>query len=243
MPRFFAELPDRLCAGDPARVTGQDAVHIRRALRMREGESLILCDGAGSDYACVIEGFDGDAVVLRVKECRATTAEPSLQVTLYQGLPKGDKMDWIVQKAVELGVQRIVPVEMSRSVARLGANDAKKQERWQRIADEAAGQCGRGIQPQVLPAVPFRQAVQAMEAQTVIVFYEGGGRSLRTLADAGMREASLLIGPEGGIDDREVKQLRTMGAAFATLGPRILRCETAPVAALAALMALTGNME
>ena len=243
MPRFFAELPDRLCAGDPARVTGQDAVHIRRALRMREGESLILCDGAGTDYACVIEGFDGDAVVLRVKECRATTAEPSLQVTLYQGLPKGDKMDWIVQKAVELGVQRIVPVEMSRSVARLGVNDAKKQERWQRIADEAAGQCGRGIQPQVLPAVPFRQAVQAMEAQTVIVFYEGGGRSLRTLTDAGRREVSLVIGPEGGIDDREGEQLKAMGAAFATLGPRILRCETAPVAALAALMALTGNME
>ena len=152
-------------------------------------------------------------------------------------------MDWIVQKAVELGVQRIVPVEMSRSVARLGANDAKKQERWQRIADEAAGQCGRGIQPRVLPAVPFRQALQDMAGQTVIVFYEGGGRPLRTLADAGMREAALVIGPEGGIDDREVEHLRAAGAAFATLGPRILRCETAPVAALAALMALTGNME
>lgn len=188
-------------------------------------------------------GLTAMPVVLRVEECQATTAEPTVQVTLYQGLPKGDKMDWIVQKAVELGVQRIVPVEMSRSVARLGANDAKKQERWQRIADEAAGQCGRGIQPRVLPAVPFRQALQDMSGQTVIVFYEGGGRPLRTLADAGMREAALVIGPEGGIDDREVEHLRAAGAAFATLGPRILRCETAPVAALAALMALTGNME
>lgn len=120
-----------------ARITGQDAVHIRRALRMREGEHLILCDGAGTDYACVIDGFDGDAVVLRVEECQATTAEPTVQVTLYQGLPKGDKMDWIVQKAVELGVQRIVPVEMSRSVARLGANARQK-------TGALAADCGRG---------------------------------------------------------------------------------------------------
>lgn len=243
MPRFFQSTPGRLTAGDTVRITGQDAVHIRKALRMREGESLTLCDGAGMDYTCVIAGFDPDAVFLRVEDSRPTVSEPKVCVTLYQGLPKGDKMDWIVQKAVELGVHRIVPVEMSRSVARIGANDTKKQERWQRIADEAAGQCGRGIQPQVAPALTFKQALPALAEQTVIVLYEGGGQPLRRLVNPDTKAVSLIIGPEGGIAEGEVEQLRAAGAAFATLGARILRCETAPLAALAALMTLTGDME
>lgn len=239
MPRFFG-VPD---GQGQAVLTGADAAHIRRALRMRPGETLTLCDGQGTDYFCEITALEDEAVVCRVLYHTPTSCEPHTQVTLYQGLPKGDKMEWIVQKAVELGVTRIVPVALTRCVVRLDeAGGAAKQKRWQKIADAAAGQSGRGILPAVERPLRFAQALDAVDA-TAVVLYEGGGEPLRAVVDPAGVRLSLWVGPEGGLEPDEVEALTARGARRATLGPRILRCETAPLAALAVVMALTGNME
>ncbi|MCI8554387.1 MAG: 16S rRNA (uracil(1498)-N(3))-methyltransferase [Clostridiales bacterium] len=253
MPRFFLDLallataaPVQGEQATPARVpvTGADARHIRGALRMRCGDRLTLCDGAGNDYFCEITGFGEELVELRVLYRTPTVCEPTVKITLYQGLPKADKMEWIIQKAVELGVSRIVPVETARCVARLSGREEKKQARWQRIADEAAGQCGRGMLPPVHSPLDWRRALEDMTAAGLpsIVCYEGGGEPLSALVTPQTRGLSLFIGPEGGFEPEEVEALKERGARAATLGKRILRCETAPLAALAALMTLTGNL-
>ncbi len=148
MPRFFVEHP--LEVGEETALVGADARHIAGALRMTPGEALILCDGQGTDYACTLTAVERERVTLAVDAAAPNRTEPTLAVTLYMGLPKGDKLEWVIQKAVELGVTAIVPVMTARSIARVeGKDTAKKQERWQRIADEAAGQSGRGIRPRV----------------------------------------------------------------------------------------------
>lgn len=239
MPRFFLGSVE----GETLTVTGQDAVHIRRALRMPVGATLTVCDGRGTDCTCVIREFSGEDVVLDVTGRAPAVSEPSCAVTLYQGLPKADKMEWIIQKAVELGAVRIVPVQMARSVAVITDKSAKKAVRWQKIADEAAGQSGRGLLPVVEEPIPFREAAARLKTENAVVCYECGGAPLVSLADRQTTQVSLVIGPEGGFDLREIAQLEENGARLATLGSRILRCETAPVAALAVLMAVTGNME
>ena len=225
MPRFFHEVP----SGDSLIINGPDAQHIRRALRMQPGEHLTVCDGQGTDYACQIAAFEGEGVRLSVLSQAPSCTEPSLAVTLYQGLPKGDKMDWILQKAVELGVTAVVPLATSRSVVRLDGKEEKKRERWQRIAAEAAGQCGRGIVPRGESPLSFAQALPLLRKDKLV--------------DAGAARLSIVIGPEGGFAEEEIAALRSAGAAVATLGPRILRCETAPLAALTLLMHLTGNLD
>lgn len=239
MPRFFTDSP----IGDTAVIRGADGAHIRRSLRMREGETLVLCDGRGIDHVCRITGFDEDAVLLCVEQSEPNRTEPSVRATLYMGLPKADKLEWVIQKAVELGVSAVVPVITSRSIVKLDARDAaKKQERWQRIAAEAAGQCGRGIIPNVEMPIRFSQAVSRFETEKLLTFYEGGGASLSTLVSPADTAFSLFVGPEGGIAPEELDQMKAAGALVATLGPRILRCETAPIAALSLVMHLTGNM-
>ena len=210
---------------------------------MRPGEALTLCDGKGTDFDGVLETVTDRQVTVRISASRPSQAEPTLAVTLYQGLPKGDKMDWIIQKAVELGVTAVVPVATRRSVARLEGKADKKQERWQRIAAEAAGQCGRGMLPSVERPLSWSQALSRLSGEPALVFYEGGGRPLRELVTPSTRRLSVFVGPEGGFDPEEIDAIRRQGGGVATLGPRILRCETAPLAALTLLMHLSGNME
>lgn len=239
MPRFFVPSVD----GDSITVTGQDASHIRRSLRMAVGEELTVCDGKNTECVCTIREFVGEDVILSVVSRAPSAAEPTCAVTLYQGLPKADKMEWIIQKAVELGVTRVVPVQMARSVAVINEKAAKKAARWQKIADEAAGQSGRGILPVVEEPISFAAAAKRLAQENTVVCYECGGVPFASLASRDTATLSLVIGPEGGIDRREIETLQQGGAAIATLGKRILRCETAPVAALSVLMAVTGNME
>ncbi len=239
MPRFFIDGT----ADGRAYIAGADALHIAKALRMRPGEALTLCDGKGTDFEGVLETVTDRQVTVRITASRPSQAEPTLAVTLYQGLPKGDKMDWIVQKAVELGVTAVVPVATRRSVARLEGKADKKQERWQRIAAEAAGQCGRGMLPSVERPLSWSQALSCLSGEPALVFYEGGGRPLRELVTPSTRRLSVFVGPEGGFDPEEIDAIRRQGGGVATLGPRILRCETAPLAALTLLMHLSGNME
>ena len=239
MPRFFIDG----AADGRAYIAGADALHIAKALRMRPGEALTLCDGKGTDFEGVLETVTDRQVTVRITASRPSQAEPTLAVTLYQGLPKGDKMDWIVQKAVELGVTAVGPVATRRSVARLEGKADKKQERWQRIAAEAAGQCGRGMLPSVERPLSWSQALSCLSGEPALVFYEGGGRPLRELVTPSTRRLSVFVGPEGGFDPEEIDAIRRQGGGVATLGPRILRCETAPLAALTLLMHLSGNME
>ncbi|MBR5134966.1 MAG: 16S rRNA (uracil(1498)-N(3))-methyltransferase [Clostridia bacterium] len=241
MPRFFKSMSSPAAVGDTVTVDGQDAVHIRRSLRLREGDAVLLCDGRSTEYDTVIDRFEDDAVLLTVNAVCPCQTEPSLRVTLFQGLPKSDKLEWIIQKCVELGVTSIVPVEMSRSVAKVGDKADKKRARWQAIADEAAGQSGRGILPTVEAPVSFSKALAMLGDAPTIVCYEGGGAPFCDLIAPDQTALNIVIGPEGGIAPDEIEKLVAAGGVTATLGKRILRCETAPVAVLAAAMALTGN--
>lgn len=228
---------------DTAVLTGQDAHHVSRVLRMRVGEELTLCDGAGTDYVCRITALDHDEVQAQVLYRTPTESEPTTAVTLYQGLPKSEKMDLIVQKCVEIGITRIVPVATARSIVKLNvAEGIKKQARWQKIAASAAEQSGRGIVPEVAEPLSFKAALEAMKTENTVVFYEGGGEALSALVNENTRQVSLVIGPEGGFEAEEIQRLREVGATVATLGKRILRCETAPLVALSVVMQLTGNM-
>lgn len=243
MPRFF--VGD--VSGDCLAVTGQDAKHITKVLRMAPGETLTLCDGMGTDALCEIIRT-GDEVALRVLSRAPSASEPSLQVTLFQALPKADKMELIVQKSVELGVYAIVPVLTARCVSRPDQKSLdKKIERWNQIALEAAKQSGRGLVPRVHPALGFGEALGRLrQLEHALLLYERlGGSEHRTLKEAlppALTELGLFIGPEGGFADEEAVAAEQAGVIPAGLGPRILRTETAPLCALSALMFYTGNI-
>lgn len=241
MPRFFIDYTPSV--GGTAVIEGADARHIAGSLRMTAGETLTLCDGRGTDYACTVTAVEREQVTLSVDAAAPTTAEPTLAVTLYMGLPKGDKMELIIQKCVELGVTAIVPVAMSRCIVKLDGKDAaKKQSRWQKIAAEAAGQSGRGIIPAVETPISWKQALARLSSENTLLCYEGGGVPIGSLVTPADTAVSLVVGPEGGFDPAEVEAVTAAGGRIATLGPRILRCETAPIAALAVLMEKSGNM-
>lgn len=240
MARFFVES----VAGDSHVLTGADAAHAAKSLRMRAGERLTLCDTAQMEYDCVIRSVEEGAVLLDVTDKHPSVAEPGLRITLYQGLPKGDKMDLIVQKAVELGVFRVVPTLCARCVSRPDAKSLrKKRERWQKIAEEAAKQSGRGRIPEVGEALELQEALaEAAGEDLLLLCYEGGGRKISALLPAGARSAAVFIGPEGGFEPVEAEAALRAGGCHATLGARILRTETAPLAALTALLCAAGEL-
>jgi len=220
--------------------------HIAGSLRMKKGDMLTVCDGAGTDYGCIIDEITKDFVALSVCYKQASDSEPNIKVSLFQGVPKGDKMEDIIQKCVELGIYEITPVLTKRSVSRPDERQAqKKQARYQKIALEAAQQSGRGIVPKINKMQSFKQAAQSCDADVKILFYEGGGKSLKSIINENKNASSfaIFIGPEGGFEKEEVDEILNSGGINATLGARILRTQTAPVAALAAIMLLTDNLE
>ena len=241
MPRFFV---DRAPENGVLTLVGEDAHHAGRVLRLRIGEALTLCDGKGTDYDCAVESIDKDVVVCRVTESHPSRGEPRQQLTLFMALPKGDKMEFVVQKAVELGASRIVPYLAKNCVSRPDKTE-KKVERWRKIAAEAAKQCGRGVLPAVDGVVTMEQAAeQAAQSRTALFFYENEQKTgLReALADGVGESVSLMVGPEGGFAAEEVETAVRLGLRSVSLGTRILRCETAPLAALAAVLYAGGNM-
>lgn len=218
--------------------------HIAKSLRMRVGDMLTLCAGNGRDYGCIIENIDSKNVTLKVCYEQASDSEPSVKVTLYQGVPKGDKLEDVIQKCVELGITEIQPVLTHRSVSRPDAKSAKKkQERYQKIALEASQQSGRGIVPEIKLMTDLKNAVQNDDSELKILFYEGGGEPLKSLVNSNVKSVSIYIGPEGGFEENEVELIKANGGKIATLGKRILRTQTAPVAALTSIMLLTNNLE
>ncbi len=217
--------------------------HIAKSLRMKTGDMLMVTDGKGQDFGCQIENITKDSVRLKVCYRQASDSEPTCRVTIYQGIPKGTKLEDIIQKCVELGVYSIVPTMTKRCISRPDEKSSQKKNiRYQKIALEAAQQSGRGIIPQIQDMKTLRQAVADDDADVKIVFYEGGGEKLSTLIDKNTKSVSVYIGPEGGFEPDEVEALEKAGAVRATLGKRILRTQTAPVAAQACIMLLTENM-
>ncbi len=237
MPRFF--VPP--ISGDRALISGEDAAHITKSLRLRPGEEITLCDGSGMDYAGRVLAV-GDPVEVEILSRSPSIAEPKCRLTLFQALPKGDKMEFIIQKSVELGAAEIIPVLTSRCVSRPDAKSmAKKLERYRKIAAEAAKQCGRGIIPQVGELMTLEQAAKALPEKS-LVFYEGGGKRLSELVAPEDESWGVFVGSEGGFSPEEIALLESRGVCPATLGPRILRCETAPLCGLSVMLNLLGEM-
>ena len=240
MPRFFTETINET----KGIITGDDAKHIAKVLRMKTGEKLVACDCQGNDYDCVISEVTDKQVELTVERAYPSETEPTVRVTLYQAMPKSDKMELIIQKAVELGVSAIVPVQTKRCVSRPDAKSmAKKLERYNRIALEAAKQCGRGRIPEVLPMLDYSEALTAMKAdERAFLFYENSTSSFRKELEQKVASVSIMVGAEGGFEEEEVNKALEQGIASLSLGKRSLRCETAPMAALSIIMYETGNM-
>lgn len=237
MPRFFLE---KMNTETPV-ITGSDAKHIGFSLRMKPGELLTVC-AEGRDYKCSINKITEDAVFLDILESSLCAAEPSIELTLYQAVPKLDKLETIIQKSVELGASRIVPVLTRRCISR-PKDFAKKLERLNKIALEAAKQSGRGIIPEVMPIIDFKTAVSQMsETECPIMLYEEGGVRFSELKTEGKKSFSLLIGSEGGFDPEEAEYAEKAGINTVWLGERILRCETAPLTAISILMFITNNL-
>lgn len=239
MPRFFTEK----VTSDIIHITGEDANHIGRSLRMRIGDDITVCS-EGRDHHCRITSITSDEVVLEVQSSELCAAEPTVNVTLYQAVPKSDKLSSIIQKSVELGAVRIVPVLTRRCVARPAKKEfEKKLTRLQKIAESAAKQSGRGIIPEVANMITFDEAVTEMsKADAAMLFYEEGGVRFNEVPLQNVRDIAVFIGSEGGLDPMEAEKAKDAGIYNVWLGNRILRCETAPIAVISVLMQLTGNM-
>ena len=226
MPHFFV---DEEIESKEYSLFGEDGRHISKSLRMNKGESLTLCSPSGTVHNCVVEEISGDMVKVNVLSSKISEAEPDVKVTLYQALPKGDKMELIIQKAVEIGVSEIVPVISSRCVSRPDKKSlSKKTVRW--------------IVPKVRECISFNDAVKSAKGDKVI-FYELGGESVKAILKDKPSEISMFIGSEGGFSSEEVNLVTENGGRKATLGKRILRAETAPLVALTLIMYETDNME
>ncbi len=236
--RYFTEE----IGGGAAFLRGADAHHLSHVMRAKPGDTVTLCDGKGVDYQCAVRGFGEALVELAILSSAPSVSEPTVRVTLYAGYPKQDKLETVVQKTVELGAVRIVPF-FSRYCVAAPKNEEKKNVRYQRIALEAAKQSGRGVIPKVEPPVLFNEMLRDAAANEAALFCdEGGGEALLSrLGQA--RTIGIITGSEGGFSREEAGQARAAGCVPISLGPRILRCETAPLAALAAVMALTGNLQ
>ena len=239
--RYFT----RELADGQAALTGSDAHHLANVMRARPGEQVVLCGPDGLEYTGTVTAILPGRVEFSVSEGAPSKAEPDLAVTLFVGYPKQGKLEEIIRHSVELGVSRIVPFFSRYCVAAPKKEDVKN-ERYNRIAAEAAKQAGRAVLPRVeLPLARFSDVCGALAGyDKALFFYEGGGEPLRAvLAPGSARTLALITGSEGGFSPEEAGAATAAGAVTVGLGPRILRCETAPLAALTAAMLLTGNLE
>ncbi|MGN0134947.1 MAG: 16S rRNA (uracil(1498)-N(3))-methyltransferase [Anaerotignum sp.] len=237
MPKFFFNKND--ISRGQVQLFGEDEKHIKTVLRAREGEELTLCDGEGMDYQCRIASLER-GVLLDILSKEVCETEPKTKITLYQGLPKADKMELIIQKCVELGVDRIVAVSTERAIVKLDKKESKKLERWQKIAEAAAKQSGRGKIPEIGQQVlKFKEAVaEAKELDGAIIPYEKEQETgIRQFVQGFQGESiGVFIGPEGGFAEEEIALAKEAGITPITLGKRILRTETAGMTTAAILL-------
>lgn len=225
-------------------LTDDNAAHAR-VLRLRTNEEVLVCDGAGRECLCTVDICNSSEVKLCVKQILNSEAEAQIKASIYMAFPKGDKLEHVIQKATELGAYEIITFPSARCISKPDAKSlSKKLERWQKIAASAAEQSGRGIIPQVVVLHSYHEALKrAATTDLAILFYENEqATTLHTaLESSRFRSVSLLTGPEGGLEESEVDQAKAAGLAVCTLGKRILRCETAPLCALSAVMYAAGE--
>ena len=242
MVRFFVEPADM--QPDFLVLTGENAQHAK-VLRLKNGEEVLVCDGQGNECRCVISDVAPGQISLVVKDRQVSETEAAVQVSVYMAFSKGDKLEHVIQKATELGAYEIVAFPSARCVSKPDDKSLKKKlERWQKIAASAAEQSGRGRIPQVITLPTYKAALErAALADKALLFYENEHAvTLKMALEQGSyRTVSLLTGPEGGLEVSEVEQARAAGMEGCTLGRRILRCETAPLCALSAVMYASGE--
>ena len=240
MPRFFVRTNQ--ISNDNIDIIGEDVKHIKNVLRKQIGDKIEVCNqDTGDSYKCEIKNFSEDEIKTNIIE-KLKNIQEKVQVDIYQGLPKSDKMELIIQKSVELGANAIIPVNMKRCVVKLeGKDEAKKTDRWQKIAESAAKQCGRSFIPEVKNLINVKDICNLInEYDAIIVAYENEKENtlkseLQKLDSANLK-IGIVIGPEGGLEENDIKLLRENGAKIVTLGDRILRTETVALNVLSIIM-------
>jgi len=238
-PRFYYPMP--LAAGDEIALPEAAARHAVRALRLQTGDAITLFNGEGGEYPGIIAAIEKSAVRVTLAAHRPAERESGLDVTLVQALATSDKMDWIVQKSVELGVTRVQPVQARRCVLRLEGDRAERRvAHWQAVAIAACEQSGRNRVPPVLPLCSLEEAIALAHAALKIALSPDEGVALNSI-EAAQRPIAFFVGPEGGFSAEEQDAMRRAQCRFVSLGPRVLRTETAGAAALAAMQALWGD--
>ena len=227
-----------------ATVTGSEAVHLCRVMRIKQGDSVILCDNEGYDYTAVAESVNEKLITFTVTDKTKNMAEPKCSLTVYMALPKSDKLEFIVQKACELGAKRLVPFVSEFCVAQKSKKEDSKKQRLEKISAEAAKQCGRSCPMEIGDTLTFKQLLQDMQKNSVnLFFYEHADMPLSKVDFSDKNNVSVIIGSEGGFSEKECAQLAENGAVTISLGKRILRCETAAVSAVTLTMYTLGEME
>ncbi len=246
MPRFFTAREN--ISEKQLIIDNEDVSHISRVLRLKEGDEITVCDGQGFDYLAKIALIENKKIICDIVEKTKSDTEPNIRVTLFQGLPKASKMDYIIQKTTELGITKIVPCAMSRCVAKLENKKAeeKKTERWQKVAEAAAKQSGRGVIPEISMPATLDSAIEELKKCDICFApYEcEDTTNLKSvlLASDKPKTAGFIIGPEGGFDPSEIEKIRAAGIKTVTLGRRILRTETAGEAVLSMIMYEIGDI-
>lgn len=242
MPKFFVSAEN--ITDTHIKITGEDVAHIKRVLRMKPGEQLDLCDSLGFDYDAVIEEISDKDILCTILKKEKSQTEPPVKVTLFQGLPKASKMDYIIQKTTELGIYRIVPCALNRCVSKVEGKN--KTERWQKVAEAAAKQSGRGIIPKICEPMKLKDAIKLMkECDLSFAPYEcEENTSLKSVLKSkeNPETVAFIIGPEGGFDKSEIELLEKEGVVLVSLGKRILRTETAGEATLSMIMYEIGDI-
>lgn len=246
MPKFFVT-QDKITENQII-IDTEDVAHISRVLRLGIGDYVTVCDSQGTDYETEIAEMEQKQIVCSITEKRASESEPNIKVTLFQGLPKASKMEYIIQKTTELGISEIVPVKLSRCVVKIDnkKDERKKLDRWQKISEAAAKQSGRGIVPQISEIMTLDEVIKrSKEFDLFFVPYEcEEQKTLKEvlLSRSDIKTVGFIIGPEGGFDPAETEKLHESGIDTVTLGKRILRTETAGEAVLAMTMYEIGDI-
>ena len=238
MPRFF--VPSDNFSDSEVKITGEDAFHIARALRMAVGDSVTVCDMHGSEYSCKITKIRDNECTCDILSVSEGKTESPIYISLYMAYPKGDKLEIVTQKAVELGASEIIPYESSRCVKKPKPEKAERENaRLLRIAEEAAKQCGRSRLVKISPALSYSEMLtEAKKSDAVLFCYEGdGAKSLKEVLSSldNIKSLAIIVGSEGGFSLDEAEKAKASGAHVVNLGPRILRCETAPSYVLSAI--------
>lgn len=244
MPKFFVD--DSCITGNIVEITGQDYKHIKNVLRLKLGNNIIISDKEGKDFEARIIGFQDGKVEAEILQSIGKNKEPSVNISLFQALPKGEKMEYVIQKAVEIGVKKIIPVLTERVVVKLDEKSSiKKTERWNKISEQAAKQSGRNIIPEVVKPVNFNNTVKILESynETLILYENEENVTLKEALnhiDNKTRSIAIFIGPEGGFSREEIEALKCFRVV--SLGSRILRTETAGLVTAAIILYQMGDL-